>query len=553
MAEEGSGVPLVGSRISLISKKNIRYEGTLYNINTSDASLALQNGKLRSFGTEGRVEGHVIPPSQVLHDFVCFRGQDIMDLHVHDAEADEGSQAAPPPPPPPPPPTAPVQFAQPPQPTGPPPPGGPPPLLSPAFVSQQQPPPPPPQQHARALQVKNAQQQQKQQPRALTSATSGSQRWATNGPQNGPHARQQATQAGQRQSAPSARPAPVARGAQQRRAAPASSSPRVAQAAGQAAQQNQRRAPTGQRQPPRSQQHQHPSQPTGAPRGRGNGTPRSRQLINGGGAGRGAAGGTSATSAPARMPGAMVGTGEALLNIRARGGPATDGKGAASVPTAQEFDFQSELQKFDKEKELAKEMGGLSVEASNSTASSGGAGGATDGVKKYNKSSFFDEISCDVLDRAAGRQPRVTRAAEMDMNMDTFGTTGLQHARRRGGRGHNRNKPGRGGAGGGGQSTRGGVGAGGIGAGVGAGTANGGRGGGGGGRGGAARSSGGGGRARGGGGGRGSARGGYAGGGRGGAGQARPKPKGGRGRGGNASQGQQPTRGPTSAPQAQAV
>lgn len=44
----------------------------------------------------------------------------------------------------------------------------------------------------------------------------------------------------------------------------------------------------------------------------------------------------------------MVGTGEALLNIRARGGPATDGKGAASVPTAQEFDFQSELQKFDK-------------------------------------------------------------------------------------------------------------------------------------------------------------------------------------------------------------
>lgn len=44
---------------------------------------------VRSFGTEGRVEGSVIPPSQVLHDFVCFRGQDIMDLHVHDAETDE--------------------------------------------------------------------------------------------------------------------------------------------------------------------------------------------------------------------------------------------------------------------------------------------------------------------------------------------------------------------------------------------------------------------------------------------------------------------------------
>ncbi len=47
-------------------------------------------------------------------------------------------------------------------------------------------------------------------------------------------------------------------------------------------------------------------------------------------------------------------------------------------------------------------MDGLSL-AQGSGSASGGAAGATDGVKKYNKSSFFDEISCDVLDRAAGK------------------------------------------------------------------------------------------------------------------------------------------------------
>lgn len=99
-----------GSRISLISKKNIRYEGTLYSINEGDATVALQD--VKSYGTEGRElldttgASTFVPPNDVVHAYLVFRGQDIKDLHVHEkakteetvtspAAATEGATAAP--------------------------------------------------------------------------------------------------------------------------------------------------------------------------------------------------------------------------------------------------------------------------------------------------------------------------------------------------------------------------------------------------------------------------------------------------------------------------
>jgi len=78
--------PLLGNRISLISKKNIRYEGTLYSINESDATVALQN--VKSYGTEGREKTEegctFVPPQDAVHPYLLFRGCDIKDLHVHE-------------------------------------------------------------------------------------------------------------------------------------------------------------------------------------------------------------------------------------------------------------------------------------------------------------------------------------------------------------------------------------------------------------------------------------------------------------------------------------
>lgn len=72
--------PYIGSKISLISRLDIRYEGTLHSVDPVESTISLS--QVRSFGTEDRPAPVSVPARQDIYEFIIFKASDIKDLIV---------------------------------------------------------------------------------------------------------------------------------------------------------------------------------------------------------------------------------------------------------------------------------------------------------------------------------------------------------------------------------------------------------------------------------------------------------------------------------------
>lgn len=73
-------MPEIGSCISLISKADIRYEGLLFTVDPDRCTIAL--ARVKSYGTEDRETQFPIAPQNQCYDYILFRGSDIKDIRV---------------------------------------------------------------------------------------------------------------------------------------------------------------------------------------------------------------------------------------------------------------------------------------------------------------------------------------------------------------------------------------------------------------------------------------------------------------------------------------
>ncbi|XP_046659760.1 protein LSM14 homolog B-like isoform X2 [Homalodisca vitripennis] len=75
-----SSMPEIGSKISLISKADIRYEGKLFTVDPNECTIALSH--VRSFGTEDRQTQYPVPAQSQVYEYILFRGSDIKDISI---------------------------------------------------------------------------------------------------------------------------------------------------------------------------------------------------------------------------------------------------------------------------------------------------------------------------------------------------------------------------------------------------------------------------------------------------------------------------------------
>ena len=85
----------IGSRIALISKSDIKYLGTLHEINSDTHTVALEN--VSSYGTEGRKgnPAEEIPGSDQIYEYIVFRGSDVKELNIVAPPAEKENKAPP--------------------------------------------------------------------------------------------------------------------------------------------------------------------------------------------------------------------------------------------------------------------------------------------------------------------------------------------------------------------------------------------------------------------------------------------------------------------------